>query len=392
MNCTLDQYIGLSALESWWRKYNHQIITIDSRIGCGVWDLIQFFFGKIGLDHREICYLSYNQKQVLRLAYGKMHAYYIDGFLYDYKKSFDVDTLEAITKKDTPPTYTWVKYRNKKIDPKYKLIVVFDATLLTKKQIKHLCSYGLPIILLQDTKLIPGDQPYTFFHDANIVLRQVHPWYSNHPIVHFAHQMLLDVPLKLGNYDGVNIIGKSKLNLYNMKSSNMIITLNDDTRTMINHMYREKVLSCKDSVTKVGERLIVTKSIYDHILENSEESRVKVYLHKNAVGYVSKINKHAQITRWVPIEFKLDEYTEPFEDISLDRYVLNHIDGVSKQIIPDDILETEYAYALTPDRARYHTWDKVLLLMEPTDYDDDLQRSLLYTAITRAEKFVNIVL
>ena len=259
MNCTLDQYMGLSALESWWRKYNHQIITVDSRIGCGVWDLLQFFLGKIGLDQREICYLSYNQKQVLRLAYAKMHAYYIDGFLYDYRKSFDVDTLEAITKKDIQPKYEWVKYKNKKIDPKYKLIVVFDSTLLTKKQIRHLSFYGLPIILLQDSKLIPGDKPYTFYHEPNIVLKQVHPWYTNHPIVHFAHQLLMNVPLKLGNYDGVNIIGKSKLNLYNMKSSNMIIALNDDTRTMINQMYREKVLSCKDTVTKVGERLIVGK-------------------------------------------------------------------------------------------------------------------------------------
>ena len=392
MNCTLDQYIGLSILDSWWRKYNHQIITIDSRIGCGVWDLVQFFIGKIGLHPQEVCYLSLNQKQVLRLAYAKYHAYFLDGFLYDYKKMYDVDTLEAISKKDIPPTYQWVKYRNKNIDPKYKLIIVFDATLLSKKQIRHIQSYGLPIILLQDTKLLPGDHSWTFFHEPNITLNEIHPWYLNQPIVHFTHHIISHGLLKLGNYDGVNIIGKSKLNLYNMKSAGMIITLNEDTRKMINRIYREKVLSCKNNITKVGERLIVTKSMYDHELENPDESRIKVYLHKNTVGYISRINKHAQITRWVPIEFKLEEYNEPFDDISLDRYLLNHIDGNSKQIIPDDILETEYAYALTPDKARYSTWDKVLLLMEPTEYDDQLQQSLLYTAMTRAEKFINIVI
>lgn len=392
LSLTNDQYYGLSKLDKWYRKYQHQFIEISGVVGTGTWDLVQQFIDHTNLDDREVMYLSYNQKQVLDLAFKKYHAYYINGIIYNYIRIVDFDTIPVINSNSREVKYEWKKEVRKKIDERYKLIVVFDSVLLNHQTIKDLSSFGLPIILIRDPMLLPAPDTYTFLRDANIELHEIHPNYIKSPIVYFAHKILNRERLTPGNYDNVSVVPRKQMNLYNLKSSDMNITITRSLKDEINNIYRDRILKRKDIINIMNERVIVADTIYNERLVNPDEKKIKIYLTKGIVGNITKINKHVITTKYVPIDFKPEFYHEAFTDLVMDRHYLNKIDIQSHQIIPDEVIKLEYAYALTADMARLNHWDKVTLIIDPNEYGDvDLQKRLLYTGITRAKRSLTII-
>ena len=393
MTLTNDQYYGLSRLSRWYSKYQQQVIEVSGIHGTGIWDLIQSFIEHSELDPREIMYLSHNQKQVLELAYLKYHSYYVNGIIYKYTRMVDYDSIPILNYHSQYIEYEWKKEVRKKIDKRYKLIVVFDSILLNHQTLKDLLTFGIPIILLKDPMLLPAPDTYTFLRDSNIELHDIHEKYLESPINHFIQKIIHGEKLKYGNYDSVSVVPRKQVNIYNIRSSDMNITLSQSLRDEVNNIYQSKIMNKKNIINVLNERLIVMDSMYNQVLINPDNNKVKVYLTKGLIGSLSKINKHALNTKYVPINFLPEFYHESFQDMSIDRHYLNGIDLPSTQIIPDYILKTEYAYALTPSLARLSHWDKVTLIIDSNDEEDEvLQKMLLYTAITRARKSLSIII
>ena len=291
-----------------------------------------------------------------------------------------------------PVQCEWKKKLRKKIDPRYKFIVVFDSILLSQQTLMDIASFGLPIILIRDPMLMPSPDTYTFLRDANIELSEVQSEYIRNPIVYFAHKVLHDDKFVYGNYDTVSVVHKRQMNLYNLKSSDMNITITNELRDRVNYIYRSKVLNKKNSINGLNERLIIMNDNYNEKIVNHDEKNIRLYLNKGVIGNITRINHHAISTKYVPIDFRPEGYFESFCDLNLDRYYLNHIEGNSRQIIPDEILKAEYAYALTPQLARLSNWDKVTFILDANeDNDYELQKRLVYTAITRAKKSLTII-
>lgn len=389
---TNDQYAAVVLLEKWYRKYSHQFIEISGAVGTGIWEVIQDFVDEL-LDPREVMYLSYDQHQVLELAAKGFHSYYLNGIIYKYDRVVNFDSLPVINPHANGILdYHWIKSVRKKVDTKYRLMVVFDSILLNRQTINDLGTFGLPVILVRDPMLPPAPDSHTFLHEPNIVLREVHPVYARSPIVHFAHKILNGDKLIPGSYDTVSIVPKKQMNLYNLKSADMIVTITEDSRAATNSVYRERVMHRKDTTNVVGERIIVMETMYGERLVNPDNKRVKVYLSAGSVGTISKINRHAAITKYVPMNFKPEFYHEEFEELYLDRHYLNGVETNSRQVVPDEILKAQYAYALTPQLARYGHWDKTTVLIDPSDYPPEIQKAMIYTAITRAQKSTTIVI
>ena len=389
---TDDQYLALASLNTWYRKYKSQFIDMAGIMGTGIWEVLQEFISVSPLDRREVIYLSKNQKQVLELAYRGYHAYYLEGIIYNYTRHVDMSTLPAINPRSKEIVVNWERSVRNKIDHRYKLMVVFDADLLTVRNIKDIGSFELPVIFIRDPMLLPSPDSYVFSRDPNIILRDINSEYAGNPIVYFAQQCILGKPLKYGNYDTVSVVPKKQLNLYNLKSSDMNITISEELRFEINKAYRERVMNLTSPINVVGERVIVTESLRSEQLKNTDNKKVRVYLTKGLVGYFTKVNKHAVGTRYVNVDLRPDGYADSFVDLSLDRFTLNKSSMDSQQAHPDEILKVDYAYALSSALSRYSHWDKVTLITEDDHIDDpELNTRLMYTAITRANKSLTIV-
>jgi hypothetical protein len=390
---TNDQYQGLYKLQKWWRKYQNQFIEISGVIGTGIWELLEWFFEYIELDTKYVVMLSYDQKYVLELAAKKYHAYYIDGLIYEYTRIVDFDTLPVINSHSKSIKYEWKKKVKNKIDKTYKLMIVFDSTLLNEKTLYDLSSFKLPIILIKDPMLLPSPDTYTFFREANINLRELYINAMKSPITYFAHKIINNEPMKYGNFDNISVVSKKQMNLYNLKSSDMNITLSNSLKIELDKIFRSKILKRKDNMTVLNERVIVAENVYGRKLINEDEKRIKIYLTKGLVGNLSKVNKHALNTKYIGVDFKPYFYHESFTDLMMDRHYLNKLELTTQQLIPDEIIKFDYAYALTVTMSRLSHWDKVTLIVDTEDEDEyDIQQRLLYTAITRAKKVLTIII
>lgn len=392
MNLTNDQYCGLNKLEKWYHKASHQIIEISGVLGTGIWQLIQKFLEYTDLDMREVMYLSYDQKQVLELASKRYHAYYINRIIYNYNRVVDFNSLPVINSNSEELRYTWKKDIRKKIDPRYKLMIVFDSILLNQKTLRDLCTFGLPIILIRDPMQIPALDSYTFFRDPNIILNELHPDLIRNPIVYFANKVLHEEKLKYGNYDIVSIIPRKQMNLYNLKSADMVLTITDEMSRKINDIYREKIMKFRSIINWPNERVICMSDMYNHKLVNKDEKNIKIYLTKGMIGYINRCNRHAITTKYVPIEFRPEFYFESFDDLIMDRHYLNKINPPCRQIIPDEVIKLDYAYALSVSMARLSHWDKLTMILDPNEeYDEEMQKRMIYTGISKARKSMTII-
>lgn len=391
MNITNDQYIALSKLIRWYTKYTHQVIEISGVLGTGIPDVIKQFIDTIDFDPREVMYLSFDQKQVLEMAYKRYHAYYIKGIIYNYTRIVDFDSIPVVNSLSNELEYKWTKKVRKKIDPKYKLMIVYDSTLLNHQILDDLCSFGLPIILIRDPLLIPAPDTYTFLREPNIELHELNPDIMKNPIPYFANRVLNGENIPLGNFDSVSIIPKKQLNLYTLKSSDMVLTMSEEVSEYFNKLYRSKIMKA-GGFTQLNERMVVMQDMYAHKIVNPDEKNIKVYLTKGMVGTISKCNKHAAGTRYIPISFKPDCYHESFDDLYIDRYYLNGVETPSRQQKPDEFMLTKYAYALSPQLARLDHWDKCTIITDYQDDDRELRKKLLYNAITRCKESMTLVI
>ena len=388
---TNDQYIAYNKLNSWYEKYNHQIIELSGTIDTGVEEVVREFIKFQEFKPYEVLYLSKNQRQVVDIASQGNHCYFFDGFVYKYERIVDLDTMPVYSPKYKKVNYVYRKKIKKHSDIQYKLIVVYDSSLLTNEDINCLSIYEIPVILIKDPYLIPIQNSYIYNHIPNIELHDSVDKLLQNPIIYFINRILDDKKLIIGNYSQLSITNKKNMNIYNLKSSNMILTLSTQLRSLINTVYREKILKQSTSKNIIGEKLILTNSLYNEKLSNNNEKRIKIYLHKGLVGNISRCYNHGVNTKYLNIDFKPDFYHESFEDIYIDRYLLNNINSVvSRQEIPDYVLNVEYAYALTPTLARLSYWDNVTLICDDI-VDYTFRKILLYTSMTRCKKMLNII-
>ena len=391
MVLTGEQYNAVAALQKWYNKYSKQIIEVSGIAGTGIWHVISKFIEFMEFDPREIMYLSYNQKQVLEMAAKRYHTYYINSKIYNYTRVVDFNTLSVVNNNHVGPTeYTWVKSVKKKIDPRYKLMIVFDSVLLNHQTLSDLSLFGLPIILLRDPMLLPAPDSWTFLREPEIELTELNPTLLRNPITYFANKALRNESMKIGTYDNVSVINKKNLNLYNLKSTEMIITISETVSNEVNKIYREKIMKL-NGINGINERVIVMNNMYNHKLINKDEKKIKLFLQKGLVAYISKCNKHAVGTRYVPIELKTDFYYDVFTDLTMDRHYLNGIENIpSRQIIPDELIKLKYAYSLPVEFTRVMHWDKVLLILD--NPENDYYHRLIYNAIIRAKQNLTIVI
>ena len=77
----------------------------------------------------------------------------------------------------------------------------------------------------------------------------------------------------------------------------------------------------------------------------------------------------------------------------MDRNSLNRPPVPSRQMIPEEVVSFEFAYALTPQKARVNHWEHVLVFLEEDEnWSPTLKRMMWYTAATRATRSLTLVI
>ena len=141
--------------------------------------------------------------------------------------------------------------------------------------------------------------------------------------------------------------------------------LNKTIKDVINPINKSDITkNTKDFVFSVGDRVMQTKNDYDITWENNTETGTGIY--NGDMGIITAI------------DLKHSEMTILFDDDKKVYYDFSKLDNL------------ELAYAITVHKSQGSEFDAIIIPLL-YGYDQLMTRNLLYTAVTRAKKFVCIV-
>ena len=325
------------------------------------------------------------------------------------------------------------EFVRKPIIPNYKLIIVDETSMVDKKTMEDLVSFGKPLLLCGDLGQLPSieksnnllDKPD---YNLTTIVRQS----EDNMIVKLATMARNGLPIKTGNYGNVKVLNKNLISENAMKSiltkADQVICGTNKTRFKLNR-YIKSSLGLDPNRINEGEKVICLLNNWEKELDIES----KYNLVNGIIGYASKIKNNTGIDSIELLTFKPDFLNDESPDLPFDNHVfidgefryqmhqqLYRMDDGSYELkVPflpktKDESEDEYntrlkefvrlrrealyteqlnffdsAYCISCHKSQGSEWDNVVVFDESWIFNES--NKWLYTAITRAKKNLIII-
>lgn len=287
----------------------------------------------------------------------------------------------------------WVRVENLP----YSLIIIDEASMVSKEIMEDLQSYGIPILAVGDHGQLPpiGEDAGIMLNPTfqlNNILRQS----LDNPIIVLAHLIRLKQDWKafLSANQDPRIVRASRFDMTEiimnqfrdfdqrpMQDDPVILCRTNKMRCDLNARVRRCLGSRAEQPLVTGERVICLKNHY------FDEG-----LLANGFRGIASVRRNAQSPKLINLDVDFSE-----ENMVLDDAISLKEQLGSPKTVPDSrdtprSLRFDYGYALTVSKFQGSQADSVLLLMERLAIDDDEYFSRwAYTGVTRATKNLTVI-
>jgi len=410
---TNGQKEAISKAKEWFTSNSSkQIFEICGAAGTGKSTVVYSLIEELGLSEEEVRFVTYTGKASIILTTKGNNATTIHKLIYDIvtKEKMILDKNKEPMKNTKGEIYyeNVVEFVKKdRLNPKIKLLVCDEVSMVDKKTLDDLKSFNIPMIVLGDPyQLKPINGDIVLLKDPDIILTEIMRQQEGNPLIHLATLAREKKIIPEGVYGSSFVINKDEI-LHGLDNKseevNKILTMTEmnicrtnKNRNFINNYIRHVVkgIPKEDYLPKMDEKIICRKNNWTKAL--SEE--VDINLVNGLTGTVvspiltQDINKRQDLFY---LDFRPDFCNEDYFT-HLPVSSLNFIDipdtekkireikqykySKIKNIIINDF---EFAYILTCHLCQGSEYKDVFILDEY--YGDDYYNSL-YTAITRAQK------
>lgn len=383
LELTEQQQEAVNKAKHWWRTRNKQVFEISGAAGTGKSTVVYYLVDELNIDHDDVLFIAYVGKAALALQRKGNNAKTIHSGIYD---AIEVPRLDEngnfiVLNNRTLTNIEFVK--KEKLPDNIKLIVVDEAGMVPEKIALDILSFDIPVIALGDNNQLDpifGNRFFLSKPDAELTepMRQA----LDSPIIYLAQRAMRGKVIKYGKYgNNCYVIDKSMINDNMLIKSDVVICNTNKTRYRLNDHIRHDILKIDSEVPKVGEKLICTQNNWNRCIDNN------IYLINGMIGYVENVYLDTYNGRTLTIDFRPDFMDfEYFKKVKLDFSHLNssYENKSSKRSFYDKF---EYGYAVTTHKMQGSEADKVFIYDEPYG-TSDFRKKILYTAITRAKKFL----
>lgn len=354
--------------------------------------LIKYFIERLRLPYSSVMFVAFMGKAASQMARNGLPAKTIHSAIYDYRKKIARDENNKIILKSNgkPKLVPYFELKDH-ISKKIKLIVVDEGSMVEEKVCKDLLSFGIPIIVLGDLNQLPPvfGNPY-FLSKPDIILRQIMRQTEGNPIIWLSQQVLSNKDLKVGVYGNSAVIRKSDISEFYFKNSDIILTGTNRLRYNINNYIRSEIKNIKKlEYPHVGEKVICRKNNWSQCIDDN------IYLTNGTTGFVDYIYRDSFNCKTMRMDFRPDFSKKVFRNIEFDyNHMYSIPGGLNNKETPMGYLydKMEYAYAITTHSSQGSQWGNVLYLHEDFMSDSEDRKKLLYTAITRAQDSIVVVI
>lgn len=387
MTLSPNQKEVLMALYTWIKNPQGGFVTIGGYAGTGKTTLIavlRHLMLKAKMN-KKIAFVSYTGKasQVLLTKLDKLSVLTPD----DY-----VGTIHGLIYKPKVDKHgriiRWVKVR--KIE--YDLIVVDEASMVTRDIWEDLLTYGVPIVAVGDHgQLPPVGEDFNLMEQPQLLLEQIFRQAQLNPIVEVAELVrqgasLSDIQLNSTQFkllpqhqsEASELVESLVLG----DSDYLILCGRNQTRIKLNNYIRSLQGRQSQSPTP-GDRLVCLKNNYD----NPDGP-----IYNGMIGYLKRIKPVDKHWYEVDIDFPLEGRNYQGH---ISAHQFNHpgfltaVEGLSAKTIGDRF---DYGYALTVHKAQGSQAHTVVIYEDnAAAYTGEQYSRWLYTAVTRAVERLVII-
>lgn len=217
--------------------------------------------------------------------------------------------------------------------------------------------------------------------DPDFTLTDIHRQAADNPIIQMSMIVRNGGVLKYGKYGDSQVVKAKQYDPAMMLDHSQTLCGKNDTRYMLNHDYRKVTGLFKEHgfVPTKGERLICLRNENERGFLNG--SMWEVQKAKLEEGLVTALVS--------PLDFNTP--TADFEEINTPLEYYEGLENTLDWRIRKSSNEFVYAYAITTHKAQGSQFENVLILDQSRAFREDRFR-WLYTAITRAERQVTILM
>ena len=388
MKLNEQQAQAIEALRKWWYNGNKQVFQISGAAGTGKTTLIRYLINEIKLEHDEVLFTAFVGKATLAMTRNGLNAKTLHSAICYCKDEPVLDENGNVVTEYNRRVTKRVFTRRRKIDPRIRLIVVDEGSMVTAKMADWLLKFKVPIIVLGDLNQLPpviGDS--FFLKEPDVVLTQIMRQSSESPIPYFAQNVLqngtkcLSPGLQIG--DKINVLSKADITPELLKDYDVIICGTNKTRNNLNTYIRERIYGRTQDYPVIGDKLICRENDWTFSVDD-------VYLINGLIGYVTDIDLESISDYTMKIDFKPEFMDNEFKNVTLDRIYMG-LSPNDKRFYRSNYHKFEYGYAITCHLSQGSQYNRVLVFNESFGTAEE-RRKWLYTAVTRAIDKVTILI
>ena len=388
MKLNEQQAQAIEALRKWWYNGNKQVFQISGAAGTGKTTLIRYLINEIKLEHDEVLFTAFVGKATLAMTRNGLNAKTLHSAICYCKDEPVLDENGNVVTEYNRRVTKRVFTRRRKIDPRIRLIVVDEGSMVPAKMADWLLKFKVPIIVLGDLNQLPpviGDS--FFLKEPDVVLTQIMRQSSESPIPYFAQNVLqngtkcLSPGLQIG--DKINVLSKADITPELLKDYDVIICGTNKTRNNLNTYIRERIYGRTQDYPVIGDKLICRENDWTFSVDD-------VYLINGLIGYVTDIDLESISDYTMKIDFKPEFMDNEFKNVTLDRIYMG-LSPNDKRLYRSNYHKFEYGYAITCHLSQGSQYNRVLVFNESFGTAEE-RRKWLYTAVTRAIDKVTILI
>lgn len=359
------------------RYRNKEPYTVIAGVaGVGKSTAVQYIVEALNIPAEEVAYATFTGKASLVLRNkGCNEAMTLHKLLYIPQKIPHSDDIEFI------PRTTLEKW--------YKLIVVDEASMISKEIFDLLLSHKIHIIFLGDHFQLPAvGENANILANPHVVLTEITRQALDSPIIRLSMDLREGKPLVYGGAKEARIIPRSKVSEKLLLGADIILCGKNATRHSLNEQVRKLKWKDKFQEGPVDGDKVMCLQNYWRVADSSGET----CLVNGMIGTISQLRlSNTKLLKPKLTAKFVNEDGAVFNKMSMNidyKMLTKHVPTVNSDNWRDFYkvqkpLLFDYADCITVHKSQGSQWDKVLVFAEMMG-DRENYFKWCYTAVTRS--------
>ncbi|NMC36675.1 AAA family ATPase [Candidatus Beckwithbacteria bacterium] len=385
---TSDQKQALESLIAWQEHPKKQFITLGGYAGTGKTTLLGVLRQKLLKKNKKLsvafCSFTGKASQVLKENLSRQKA------ILDQDR---VSTIHSLIYKAIDDSRGRVISWEKRDSIDQDLIIIDEASMITKKIWQDLLSFDRPIIAVGDHGQLPpiGDN-FSLVAKPQLRLEQIHRQVADSPIIKLSQMAREDGYIPVGTYSSqVKKYSRTDPDIHSIvqdllerwDEETLLLVGMNHTRVKLNNQIR-LIKEIYSQEPTIGDRVICLKNSWEYGLYNGMLGIIH-FIEPKFDGHGKK--------HWYQADIAMDDEVLFSGDISAYQFgastTLPDIPGLTFAQMGELF---DFGYALTVHKAQGSQARKVIIFEERNQHmSDEEWRRWLYTAVTRAQEGLIIV-